>query len=1329
MADEFEPVPGRPPKAVEPAVAPWDAPDPTMPWDRPEPQQPSIPRAVFDRVKRGLEASRVYNAAHDIMKGSLKSGIAALDVETPLGFDRFPESRKWFLDNGLIKSPEEQIEGTSGLVGGLRSTADATIRTAAQGIDLINRLSVAPLHGLGGGVGGLAVALGLVKEGSDDQKSLTAQANEFFEVAALFAGSPEASGSFTVTRFGPRGEVIEKAISPLPKDVDFKYASHYLTDGTNAPHVEAKLRELYEDHGILPAEAAWDAGADPIIKQALVSVGTDLPDFYTLKGSRDGAGGKPPPPPKDPAGAPREAPEPGSYEAARDDVLSRLSIGENPKLEPGSWIDEQYTNFVDKLYPIQSAVEASGLKLTTADNPYRLARLFSGVGGKVDVMLNHETFNFFTHAKTGESLRDILAPIRGQLNDFRAFAVSARAIELERRGIKTGINLESAKRVGQERTKQFEQTMTKLVDYQQRVAEYARDAGLISRKGFEEMVRNNRMYVPFHALMDVDGRGIPGISAANLRTKQPFKKIKGSERLKIDPLESIIKNTYALVANADRNVISTKLVDTLLKAQPKELGRAPGTSLIEIRPEPRDLDLAINESIREAQGETLGSMGKHAAPSELLDLVKDNWIEQKPGEISIFRDGRRMTYLIDPDLAAAFSALDKPTMGVLSEMFLNPLASTLRAGAVLSPEFLVRHNLRDFAYAHATYKGQGTFSPVDMARGFTAMIMGTFKGRNGGELGSRYVDWMRDGGGHVSMVAIDRNYLQENLRKLTDDTGLMSRAWNAVKANPLQGTLHPLSVANEIVTSASHLGAYIKRMRELEKDRAKGMPPGPAEGSAAIKLGRTRAPGQLVPVDAPQNLPAHLKGDLVLRDGMSFSEARKAADRHTIDGQWSELTVAEQQSKRDALEAAWVSRETAVDVMRSGAITSSWNSMSAFFNTKVQDATVLASGLKNDFVNTSIKFGTAITVPSVLLWFATTDNERVQDRPRWEKDMFWIIPTDNWVDSTADEIEARLKTGQTKKGEVRLSNGQWQRNDQILIRYPKPFSAGMIFGTLPERMLDQFYAEKPDAFKGFIPSMFEQSAGNLMPSATVPMWEQSTNKSMMTGRNIVPAPLEGGLPEYEYTPYTTELAKAIGRNLAAIPGVRDMSLSKGGGFTAGVASGAARAMTSPAMIENYVRGWTGPLGMTIFTALDKAGVAVGLLPKQDHAPSGLSDIPVVRAFVARHPGSSQAVQDFYDNHSSMEPYRKTFDRLLKQGDMVGMQRIMDIGGPEMFVKLDGIKTSLGLQYEAIRRVDSAPEKQIPKAQKRQIIDSLFFGMVRTAQLGNEITRQIEKGLK
>lgn len=36
-------------------------------------------------------------------------------------------------------------------------------------------------------------------------------------------------------------------------------------------------------------------------------------------------------------------------------------------------------------------------------------------------------------------------------------------------------------------------------------------------------------------------------------------------------------------------------------------------------------------------------------------------------------------------------------------------------------------------------------------------------------------------------------------------------------------------------------------------------------------------------------------------------------------------------------------------------------------------------------------------LPSVLLWFANKDDERVQQLPQWQRDMFWIVPTDRWV--------------------------------------------------------------------------------------------------------------------------------------------------------------------------------------------------------------------------------------------------------------------------------------------------------------------------------------------
>jgi hypothetical protein len=63
----------------------------------------------------------------------------------------------------------------------------------------------------------------------------------------------------------------------------------------------------------------------------------------------------------------------------------------------------------------------------------------------------------------------------------------------------------------------------------------------------------NRDYVPFFRLMDRrQGRraGQRDVGALN-----PIKAIKGSERKVVDPLESIVKNTYLYTALAERNAV------------------------------------------------------------------------------------------------------------------------------------------------------------------------------------------------------------------------------------------------------------------------------------------------------------------------------------------------------------------------------------------------------------------------------------------------------------------------------------------------------------------------------------------------------------------------------------------------------------------------------------------------------------------------------------------------------------------------------------------------------------------------------------------------------
>jgi hypothetical protein len=125
----------------------------------------------------------------------------------------------------------------------------------------------------------------------------------------------------------------------------------------------------------------------------------------------------------------------------------------------------------------------------------------------------------------------------------------------------------------------------------------------------------------------------------------------------------------------------------------------------------------------------------------------------------------------------------------------------------------------------------------------------------------------------------------------------------------------------------------------------------------------------------------------------------------------------------------------------------------------------------------------------------------------------------------------------------------------------------------------------------------------------------------------------------------------------------------------------------------------------------------------------LADVPVVRAFIVRYPGPSQAVQDFFDKYENTKQYQQTFDYLRKQADIQSMERVRAAGGDDVFVKLDGIKKSLTLQSQMVRNIDKLPENVMSKGAKRQLIDSVYYGMVRTAQYGNEAWRRVEQNLK
>lgn len=1321
-------------------------------------EKQSIPTAFLGRLQKWRNQTDVIDRFADAATKAGKEGWGEGDV----GFEKGSEVEQFF--------DKHYMTGGTGFAGAgpLRWAQEAALRPAAMLVDGISRATRAAAYGIGGGVAQIAKEFGENEAQADRLKRDVGGGLDFAAQVApmLHMGT----GSFTRLRKTADGKLFDEPIGGVPEKADFKAATSSLTGGQEAPHVDAKLLQLWVEKGITPAETATAAAEDPVLLQKLLSKGEDLPEEAggakkpqlpaereTTEPAKGGGGKEPPPEEGTPLGTPGEEPKritgatdmPGEggwdVESASALIDRRLSIGEADPERKWTW-ERAYTATVDKLFSLSKAaglIEEGGKDLATNEHFYKLARLYAGWSAKAQDMLQGKgVFDFFSHKTTFDSLKDVLAEVKSDLEGFRRFAVAARAAELEARGIESGFPMGAARTVVEGTKKKYAPTFRKLVDYQNQVAQYLKDSGVLNERGYRFMTDANQLYIPFHRVLNEEGLGIAGIGG-DLQARQVIHALTGSELRVIDPLESVIKNTYLMVAMAEKNRVGQMLVRALegasegaiteltpsqgFKQRPGgQAGLLPGADkqkLLEsgrgeltdfFRPEEQPKGASPQA---EAINDFLKGHGAKEVPPEVSEALAAVADPNRPGTISVFENGKQRTYRVDPDIARAMKNLDAETMDLVTKLLAKP-TSTLRAGAVLNIAFDIRHIFRDFIYAFTTFKNESgtglaerTFTPMDVAKGLWGQIVKD----------DVYTAWIRGGGGNVSLVSLDRVYLQKNLEKLTTDGGLFTRTWNLVTSpettwlqaggyvlgTPFkafsQYVIHPLQLATEIATSASHHGAFRKAYASLA-------PEGEAGAAGALKR-----KGEVALRDAmPQEMQ---NADMRPRPGVSSADATKAY----TDGVFRPLS--DTAEKKRNLDAAWISRDTAVDAARIGSQMRSLNMISAFLNIKIQDtdriARALVSGTGAERASAALRIGIGITMPSVILWSVNHEDSRYKELHDGDKDHNWIFLTDKW-----ETVPPELATNRPED-QKRIVNGQYQVNNGNIFRVPKPFNAGVLFGSGVERTLEAFKAGNPEAFKGYLHALQEATVGDLVPTAITPFVEQAMNRRLFSGQTLIPSHLEKQLPEYQFAPYTTETSKMLGHYISAFPGVSSWRLDQ----NAPLAGGVARALSSPILIENYLRGWTGTLGRGVFDTIDLGLRKSGLVMDPPKPVGTLSDIPIIGAFTVRYPTASPAsIQDFYDHYATNKRYFDTWNVKAEEGDTAAMARIEKLGGSDIFVQLDDIKTALNEHNQLIQFIyKQVAQKEKNPAEARQLIDGTYFAMLRIGQLGKKILSDMDKG--
>ncbi|WP_421700812.1 LPD38 domain-containing protein [Aeromonas hydrophila] len=257
-----------------------------------------------------------------------------------------------------------------------------------------------------------------------------------------------------------------------------------------------------------------------------------------------------------------------------------------------------------------------------------------------------------------------------------------------------------------------------------------------------------------------------------------------------------------------------------------------------------------------------------------------------------------------------------------------------------------------------------------------------------------------------------------------------------------------------------------------------------------------------------------------------------------------------------------------------------------FFNARVQGLGKLTRELR-DNPRAIAKRAGMITAASLALLAHNWDDERYEELPDWDKDANWHF----W-----------------------LGEHHW--------RIPKPFEIGVLFGTIPERMVRALGDKDTGAQfgKAVARAIGDTFALNPTPQIVKPMVEAAFNYDSFRG-----GPIDGPqdlavMAEARYNEQTSLLMRELGELT---------------GF-------------SPKQLEHLVVGYTGTMGSYVMAAAD--GVIRAARPGES-ASWRADEIPLVKA-VYRGTGpakSTQHMEEFYRMLNEVNQLKRTVDQYRSEG--------------------------------------------------------------------------------
>lgn len=290
--------------------------------------------------------------------------------------------------------------------------------------------------------------------------------------------------------------------------------------------------------------------------------------------------------------------------------------------------------------------------------------------------------------------------------------------------------------------KEYGEAQQDLVHFSKVTTSILYDAGVISKKRYKELQERWPNYIPMFRVFEDNEEVDFGDS---------LKHMHGSTRRIINPLDSIIRNTYDFVKKAERNKARQLLADLT----------------------------------------RISDVGEYI---EEVDNSKPN----DKTTITFYENGERKYLQTDPDIVKAVNNMGREESNWVLRLLHAPAKIARACFTTINPSFALRNLIRDSTDA-SIYSKYG-FKPWDFVRGFLHAV-------HRDEL---FYEWLSSGAAQASAISLDRDYTQATLNQMskTWKERLLSKEF-------LPAILEGMQMVGEYSEYGTRIAAYERAKKKL----------------------------------------------------------------------------------------------------------------------------------------------------------------------------------------------------------------------------------------------------------------------------------------------------------------------------------------------------------------------------------------------------------------------------------------------------------------------------------------------------------------------------------